>query len=66
METNISKVKSYRVACYEAVHACIYIDAKSEEEALELAQEILENDSMLSDAKIFNKDFETCITKLSN
>ena len=66
METNISKVKYYRAAYYKTVHARTYIDAKSEEEALELAQEILENDSMLSDAKIFNKDFETCITKLSN
>ena len=59
-------IKSYRVACYETVHGYIYVDAKSEDEAIELAQEILENDGMPSDAKIFNRDFEACIAELSN
>ena len=60
------KIKSYRVACYETVHGYIYVDAKSEDEALELAQEILENDGMPSDAKVFDRDFEACTAELSN
>ena len=62
----MSKVKSYKVACYETVHAYIYVDAKSEDEALEIAQEILENDGMPSDAKVFDRDFEACVAELSN
>ena len=62
----MSKVKSYKVACYETVHAYIYVDAKSEDEALKIAQEILENDGMPSDAKVFDRDFEACVAELSN
>ena len=62
----MSKVKSYRVACYETVHAYIYIDATSEDEALELAEEILDNDGMPQDAKVFDRDFEACVAELSN
>ncbi len=36
----MSKVKSYRVECYKTVYAYIYVDATSEEEAIELAQQI--------------------------
>ena len=64
--TFINKVKSYKVACYETVHAYIYIDATSEDEALELAQEILLTDGMPSDAKVFDREFEACIAELSN
>ena len=60
------KKNSYKVACYETVHGYIYVDAKSEDEALELAQQILENDGMPSDTKIFDRDFEACIALLSN
>ena len=62
----MNKVKSYRVACYETVHAYIYIDATSEDEALELAEEILDNDGIPQDAKVFDRDFEACIAELSN
>ena len=62
----MNKVKSYRVACYETVHAYIYVDSESEEEALELAQEILKNDGMTSDARVFDRDFEACTAELSN
>ena len=62
----MSKKNSYKVACYETVHGYIYVDAKSEEEALELAQQILENDGMPSDAKILDRDFEACSVELSN
>ena len=60
------KIKSYKVACYETVHGYINVDAKSEDEALELEQQILENDGMPSDAKIFDRDFEACSAELSN
>lgn len=56
----MSKAKSYRVACYETVHAYIYVDAESEEEALELAQEILDNEGIPSDARTFDREFEAC------
>lgn len=59
----MNKVKSYRVACYETVHAYIYVDAESEEEALELAQEILENDGIPSDARTFDREFEACMAE---
>ena len=59
----MSEIKSYKVACYETVHACIYVDAKSEDEALELAQEILENDGMPSDAIVFDRNFEACMAE---
>ena len=59
-------IKSYRVACYETVHGYIYVDAKSEDEALELAQEMLENDGMPSDATIFDREFEACSAEVSN
>ena len=62
----MSKVKSYKVACYETIQAYIYIDATSEDEALELAEEILENDGMPQDAKVFDRDFEACVEELSN
>jgi len=62
----MSKVKSYRVACYETIQAYIYIDAISEDEALELAQEILLTDGMPQDAKVFDRDFEACVAELSN
>ena len=62
----MSKVKSYKVSCYETVQAYIYIDATSEDEALELAQEILDNDGMPQDAKVFDRDFEACVAELSN
>ena len=42
------------------------MDATSEEEAIELAQQILENDGMPSDAKVFDRDFEARIAELSN
>lgn len=60
------KIKSYKVACYEIVHTYIYVDAKSKDEALELAQEILDKDGMPSDAKVFDRDFKACIAELSN
>ena len=60
------KKNSYKVSCYETVHGYIYVDAKSEDEALELAQQILEDDGMPSDAKIFDRDFEACMAELSN
>ena len=34
--------------------------------ALEIAQEILENDGMPSDAKIFDRDFEACTAEISD
>ena len=60
----MSKVKSYKVACYETVHASFYVDAKSEEEALKKAEEILEKDGMPSDAKVFDRDFEACVANV--
>ena len=60
------KINSYKVSCYETVHGSFYVDAKSEDEALELAQEILEKDGMPSDAKIFDREFEACVAELSN
>ena len=60
------KIKSYKVSCYATVHGYFYVDAKSENEALELAQQILEDDGMPSDAKIFDRDFEACIAELYN
>ena len=42
------------------------MDATSEDEAIELVQEILENDGMPSDAKVFDRDFEACTAELSN
>ena len=42
------------------------MDATSEEEALELVQEILDNDGMPQDAKVFDRDFEACVAELSN
>ena len=62
----MSKVKSYKVECYKTVYAYIYVDATSEDEAIELVQEILENDGMPSDAKVFDRDFEACTAELSN
>ena len=62
----MSKVKSYRVACYETIQAYIYVDATSEDEALKLAQEILLTDGMPQDAKVFDRDFKACIAELSN
>ena len=62
----MGKVKSYKVACYETIKAYIYIDATSEDEALELAEEILDNDGMPSYAKVFDRDFEACVAELSN
>lgn len=59
----MNKTKSYKVSCYETVHACIYVDAKSDDEALELAKQILENDGMPSDAKVFDRDFEACMAE---
>ena len=60
------KKNSYKVACYETVHGYIYVDATSEDEALELAQEILLTDGMPQDAKVFDRDFEACVAELSN
>ena len=60
-----SKTKSYKVACYETIQAYIYVDATSEDEALELAEKILENDGMPSDAKVFDRVFEACAAELS-
>lgn len=62
----MSKVKSYKVACYETVHAYIYVDAKSENEAFKLVEKILENDGMPSDAKVFDRNFEACMAELCN
>ena len=36
----MGKVKSYRVACYETIQAYIYIDATSEDEAIEKFSEM--------------------------
>ena len=62
----MSKIKSYKVSCYETVHAYFYVNATSEDEALELAEEILENDGMPQDAKVFDRDFEACVAELSS
>ena len=59
----MSKINSYKVVCYETVHGYIYVDAKSKDEALEFAQEILDNDGMPSDAKVFDRDFKACIAE---
>ena len=56
-------MNKYKVACYETVHAYIYVDAESEEEAFELAEKILENDGIPSNAKVFDRNFEACIVE---
>lgn len=54
------KLKSYKVGCYETIHAYIYVNAKSEKEALEKAHTILDEQGMPSDAKVFDREFEAC------
>jgi len=56
--------KKYKVSCYETVHAYFYVDAKSEEEALEKAEKILEKDGMPTNAKCFDREFEACVAEL--
>ena len=60
------KKNSYKVECYKTVYAYIYVDTTSEDEAIELVQEILDNDGMPQDAKVFDRDFEACVAELSN
>ena len=62
----MSKAERYKVSCYETVHAYFYVNAESEDKALELAKKILENDGMPSDAKTFDREFEACVAELSD
>ena len=57
------KIKSYKVACYETVHSYIHIEATSEEQALEKANKILEEDGMPTDARCFNREFKACVAE---
>ena len=50
----------YKVGCYETVQAYIIVEAKSEKEALEKANEILENEGMPSDSKCIDREYEAC------
>ena len=58
------KLKSYKVGCYETVHAFIYVNAKSEKDALEKAYTILDEQGMPSDAKTFDRSFDSCNAEL--
>lgn len=50
--------KRYKVSCNETVHAFFYLNATSEEEALQLASDSLEKDGMPLYAKVFNREFD--------
>ena len=52
--------KKYKVSCDETVHAYCYVDAKSEKEALEKAEKILDDEGMPLYAKTFDREFKAC------
>ena len=64
MDMDSKKLKKYKVWCYETVHASICIEAKSEDDALEKAYTILDEQGMPSDAKTFDRSFDSCNAEL--
>lgn len=49
---------TYKVSGHETNHFSFYVEADSEEEALEKGLSIVEKDGIPSDAKVFSKGFD--------
>lgn len=58
------KLKRYKVGCYETVYASICIEANSKIDALKKAYTLLDEQGMPSDAKTFNRNFDSCNAEL--
>ena len=52
--------QTYKVGCYETVHAYIYVEALSEKDALKKANTILEKEWMQKEADVFDREFSAC------
>ena len=59
MDMDSKKLKKYKVGCYETFHALICIEANSKIDALKKAYTLLDEQGMPSDAKTFDRSFDS-------
>ncbi len=56
-------LKTYRVGAHEIQHGSITVEAGTKDEALEIAQSLIEEYGMTSDWKVFDREFEACVAE---
>lgn len=54
----------YRVGCNQTEHFAILVEADSEEDALEAAYKVLEDEGKPEGASVFERDFDSVIANV--
>lgn len=57
---------TYKVSANETNYFSFYVEADSEEEALEKGLSIVEKDGMPSDAKVFDREFDVPFAEIKD